>query len=64
MAQTAIISPQILDSSAIGRDVLTAADLAAAQTVLGITPFDVDADFFQNHTPCISGQTVLFSCVG
>ena len=45
MGQTATVSTAIIDSTAIGRDVLTAADLAAAQTVLGIVPFDVTADY-------------------
>ena len=34
MAQTAIISPQILDSTQIGRDLITAATAAAAQAAL------------------------------
>ena len=36
MGQTAIISPQILDSSAIGRDLLTAATVASAHTTLDL----------------------------
>ena len=34
MGQTAIISPQIIDSTSIGRDLITAADVAAAHSVL------------------------------
>jgi len=37
-------STSILDSTSIGRDLLTAADQAAAQATIGVTPFDVDAD--------------------
>ena len=37
-------STSILDSTSIGRDLLTAADQAAAQAAIGVTPFDVDAD--------------------
>ena len=44
MGQTAIVSPQIIDSTQIGRDLITAADQAAAQAIIGVTPFDVDAD--------------------
>ena len=36
MGQTAIISPQILDSSAIGRDLITAATVASAHTTLDL----------------------------
>ena len=45
MGQTAVISPQIIDSTQIGRDLITAADQAAAQAIIGVTPFDVDADY-------------------
>ena len=55
MGQTAIISPQILDSSAIGRSVLTAADLAAAQAILGIAPLDVTADYNWTGNHSFSG---------
>ena len=37
-------STSILDSTSIGRDLLTAVDQAAAQAAIGVTPFDVDAD--------------------
>ena len=44
MAQTAIISPQILDSTQIGRDLITAADQAAVQAIVG-AGVDLTADY-------------------
>ena len=45
MGQTAIVTPQIIDSTSIGRDLLTAADQAAAQSIIGVTGVDVTADY-------------------
>jgi len=45
MGQTAIISPQILDSTQIGRDLIAAADQAAAQAILGVTGVDTGEDY-------------------
>ena len=45
MGQTAIISPQIVDSTSIGRDLITAADQAAAQAIIGVTGVDTGADY-------------------
>jgi len=45
MPSTAIISPQIIDSTQIGRDLITAADQAAAQAIIGVTGVDVSADY-------------------
>ncbi len=45
MGQTAIISPQIVDSTSIGRDLITAADQAAAQAIIGVTGVDTSADY-------------------
>ena len=45
MPQTAIISPQIIDSTSIGRDLITAADQAAAQAIIGVTGVDTSADY-------------------
>ena len=45
MGQTAIVSPQIIDSTQIGRDLITAADQAAAQAIIGVTGVDTSADY-------------------
>ena len=45
MGQTAIVSPQIIDSTSIGRDLITAADQAAAQAIIGVTGVDTGADY-------------------
>jgi len=45
MGQIAIITPQIVDSSSIGRDILTAADQAAVQTIVGTSGVNVAADY-------------------
>lgn len=45
MGQTAIIAPQIIDSTIIGRSLLTAADQAAVQTIAGVSGTDVSADY-------------------
>ena len=45
MGTTAIISPQIVDSTSIGRDLITAADQAAAQAIIGVTGVDTGADY-------------------
>ena len=45
MGQTAIISQQILNSSTLGRDLIAAADQAAAQAILGVTGVDTGEDY-------------------
>jgi len=45
MGQTAIVTPQIIDSTSIGRDLLTAVDQAAAQTILGVAGVDTAGDY-------------------
>ncbi len=45
MGQTAIISQQILDSTSLGRDLIAAADQAAAQAIIGVTGVDTGADY-------------------
>ncbi|MDB4442331.1 hypothetical protein N9219_02810 [bacterium] len=60
MGTTAIISPQIIDSTSIGRDLITAADQAAAQAVIGVTPFDVTADYDFTGDVTFSGENKHF----
>ncbi len=45
MGHIAIVSPQIVDSTSIGRDILTAADQAAVQTIVGTSGVNVAADY-------------------
>ena len=45
MGQTAIVTPQIIDSTSIGRDILTAADQAAVQTIIGGSGVDTAGDY-------------------
>ena len=45
MGQTAIVTPQIIDSTSIGRDLLTAVDQASAQSIIGVTGVDTGGDY-------------------